>query len=72
MIKLLTDCEKCTHKSVCQYKNNAKNDADYLASIRYDEASGTSVTWSDVSNIRHVDITFSCKDFNEIQEVHWR
>lgn len=72
MIILLTDCEKCSHKSVCQYKDNAKHDADYLASRRYDEECSTNIDWNDASNFRHVDIKFSCKDFNEIQGVNWR
>ena len=73
MIILLTDCEKCTHKAVCSYKNNAKYDADYLASRKYDEENGsTNTDWDTMSKLRHVDIAFSCKDFNEIQGVNWR
>lgn len=71
MIKSLTDCAQCSHKSVCQYKDNAKHDADNLASRRYDEECHTIINWADASDVRHVDITFSCKDFNAIQGVHW-
>lgn len=45
-------------------ENGRKRPKEY--NDRYDEECRTIINWADASDVRHVDITFSCKDFNEI------
>lgn len=63
MIGLKTNCEECTHKDVCLYRNNAKNDMERLASTTYGEGPNDDYSWSIMMESRHVDISFACHDF---------
>ena len=63
MIKLTTDCETCSHKNVCQYKDNAKSDMNKLKDTRYGTGPNDDYNWETMSSHRHVNVTFSCSDY---------
>lgn len=68
MIKLTTDCAKCNHERVCQYKYNARNAMDKLNRMDYIDMNGSG-DWNTMMQRRHVDITFSCPSFERKQEI---
>ena len=67
MIKLKTDCDTCLHKDICRYKDNAKVDMNKLKDMNYGTGPNDDYSWGDISNSRHVDITFSCTDYRNGQ-----
>ena len=67
MIKLKTDCDTCLHKDICKYKDNAKVDMNKLKDMNYGIGPNDDYSWDDISNSRHVDITFSCTDYRNGQ-----
>lgn len=68
MIKLLTDCEKCTHSKVCRYNNNAKNAMEDLREMIYGENTNDDYYWDVMSDPIHVTIGFSCDNFEPRME----
>lgn len=65
MIKLVTECVKCTHQEVCAYKNNARIDMEKLSGATYGD--GINDDWKTVSDVRHVTIEFSCDKFHKVE-----
>ena len=58
MIKLKTECAKCTHADVCRYKNNAVNDMNMLKNMMYGDAPNDAYNWDIMRESRHVNIMF--------------
>lgn len=63
-IRLATKCEECFHEKVCKNRNNAKYDMDKLSKMTYGCGPNDDYYWPIMMEHRHVDITFSCPDFN--------
>lgn len=64
MIKLATKCEECLHEKVCKNKNNAKYAMNKLTSAIYGTGPNDDYDWKTMMEHMHVNITFSCPDFN--------
>lgn len=64
MFTLLTDCNKCVHKDICKYKDNAKSAMERLKGMRYGKGSNNDYDWDTVMQNQHVSISFSCPDFS--------
>lgn len=64
MIKLSTECKDCIHEKVCSHKNNAKYAMEKLKSMRYGKGLNDDYDWDYMMEAKHVDILFSCPDFN--------
>lgn len=70
MIKLKTDCDDCVHVKVCQYKNNPKFAMAKLKGTTFkSDTPGDIYTWEDKMVKDHVDIEFSCSDFEKKQQA---
>ena len=70
MIKLKTDCVDCTHSKVCQYKHNARLAMDKLKKETFVSGeSNVDCTWEIKMAHDHVDIEFSCPDFEKRKEI---
>lgn len=70
MIKLKTDCTDCIHSKVCQYKHNARLAMDKLKKEIFTSAiSNDAYTWEVKMAHDHVDIEFSCPDFEKKRET---
>ena len=67
MITLKTDCNKCIHKDICRYINNAKGDMIKLKNMNYGEGPNGDYDWETISNSQHVNIEFSCPDYRNGQ-----
>lgn len=63
MIRLEIDCNDCMHNDICKFKNNAKTDMERWKRTLYSKDPNSDYDWETMSNYRHVDITFSCPDF---------
>lgn len=73
MIKLKTDCVDCSHSKVCQYKHNARLAMDKFKSETFISGiSNEACTWEDKMVRDHVDVEFSCPDFEKKKEVSFR
>lgn len=64
MIKLSTDCKECIHEKVCKNKNNAKYAMEKLKGTTYGKGPNDDYDWDYMMKAKHVDISFSCPDFN--------
>ena len=70
MIKLKTDCVDCTHSKVCKWKHSARLAMDKLKKETFiSEESNEACTWEDKMTHDHVDIEFSCPDFEKKKEM---
>lgn len=66
MIRLKIDCSDCIHVNVCQYKHNAKFAMDkFKKGMFISGISNESYTWEDKMAKDHVDVEFSCPDFEK-------
>ena len=72
MIVLATDCNKCAHKTVCRYENNALNDMNKLKNMTYGKGPNDDYSWDIMSKNRNVQITFECPMFTEKPTQVWR
>ena len=63
MIKLKTDCIDCVHSKVCRYKHNARLAMDKFNESIFVSGSGDTYSWMDKMERDHVDVEFSCPDF---------
>ena len=72
MIKLKTECAKCTHVDVCKYKGNAESDMNKLKNMMYGKGPNDDYTWDIMIKSRKVDIIFSCPMFTEKPTQVWR
>lgn len=64
MFTLLTDCNKCIHKNICIYKDNAKSAMKRLKEMQYGEGPNDDYDWDTIMQNKHVSISFSCPDFS--------
>lgn len=67
MIKLVTDCDACIHKTICKYKDNAKADMNKLKNMNYGTGLNDDYDWETISDSRHVNVTFACSDYKNGQ-----
>ena len=65
MIKCIAECNKCIHNKMCKYKGNAECDAKKLKNTLYSNNPNMDYDWDMLCESRHVDITFSCPDFEK-------
>lgn len=72
MIKLSTDCGECAHVGVCRYKHNARYAMDKLKNMIYGKGPNDDYNWDIMMAHEHVDIVFSCPNFNRKQDVLYR
>ena len=72
MIKLKTDCTDCVHSKVCQYKHNARLAMDKFNESLFVSGSGDAYKWRDKMTSDHVDVEFSCPDFEKKQQFALR
>lgn len=68
MIELNTDCAKCSHERVCQYKYNARSAMNKLKDMTYGNGPNDDYDWDTMMQHKHVDIKFSCRDFERKPE----
>lgn len=72
MIELKTDCERCFHRGICRYKNNAKIAMEKLKNTIYGSNGSLrpiNNDWDTVSTQDHYNISFSCPTFELDKEV---
>ena len=65
MIKLTTDCNKCVHKKMCRYTRNAELAMKKLKNMTYGTGPNDDYDWDTMMNVEHVDIIFSCPDYEQ-------
>ena len=66
MIKLKTDCNKCIHVNVCQYKHNAKFAMDKLKETEFKSVISNEVcTWEEKMEYDRINVEFSCPEYEE-------
>lgn len=65
MLKLRTDCGKCSHNKVCKNKDNAKIAMEKLKGMNYGCGPNDDYDWDIMSNHLNILIEFSCPDYEE-------
>ena len=65
MLKLRTDCNDCLHSKVCKNKNKAKSAMEKLKNANYGKGPNDDYGWDVISDAMHVNIDFSCLDFDK-------
>lgn len=72
MIKLTTNCAECSHEKMCRYKNNAKYAMEKLKKMTYGRGPNDDYDWDIMMQHEHVNITFSCPDFDKKKDFLYR
>lgn len=62
MIKLATECRECLHRNVCRNKDNPKRVMEKLIGSEYEKGHD----WDHMTEVMHVNVTFSCPDYESI------
>lgn len=65
MIKCLTNCIECVHRTVCKYEGNANHVTNKLKGLTYGKGTNDDYDWNTMTNSLKVNIDISCPDFRK-------
>lgn len=65
MLKLKTDCDRCSHVKVCKNRNNAKQAMEKLKNMNYGSGPNDDYGWDIMSDHLNIKIEFFCPDYEE-------